>query len=160
MQWDISWDIWCARSIPLAPPGRAEDTRRHLSYYWTLPLKWQVWSCPVRVCMYGSYSRIRTVIKNLLQIGANLSQSREFRDLFEDILTKVLQNYVVLVSFWSILNNNKNDLIFWRLWYPQVVEPLEEANLSIEELNRFMVCSIAAADMWESCFRTVPWSYS
>ena len=58
-------------------------------------------------CMYGSYSRIRTVIKNLLQIGANLSQSREFRDLFEDILTKVLQNYVLLVSFWSILNNNK-----------------------------------------------------
>ena len=38
----------------------------------------------------ASYSRIRTVIKNLLQIGSNLSQSREFRDLFEDILTKVL----------------------------------------------------------------------
>eukprot|EP01036_Dinobryon_divergens_P023233 gene23233-31559_t len=63
----------------------------------------------------NSYSRIRTVVKNLLQIGANLSQSREFRDLLEDILTKV-------------------------------VEPLEEASLSVDELNRFMVCCIAAAD--------------
>ena len=34
-------------------------------------------------------SKIRSVVKHLLQIGANLSQTREYRDLFEDILTKV-----------------------------------------------------------------------
>lgn len=37
----------------------------------------------------GSSSRLRNVIKSLLLIAANLSQSREYRDLFEDILTKV-----------------------------------------------------------------------
>jgi len=37
----------------------------------------------------GGSSRISSIVKSLLQIGANLSQSREFRDLFEDLLTKV-----------------------------------------------------------------------
>ena len=35
--------------------------------------------------------RIRVILKALLQIGANLSQSREYRDLFEDLLTKVAE---------------------------------------------------------------------
>jgi hypothetical protein len=35
--------------------------------------------------------KIRTIVKALLQIGANLSQSREFRDIFEDLLSKVLE---------------------------------------------------------------------
>jgi len=39
----------------------------------------------------GGSSRISSIIKSLLQIGANLSQSREFRDLFEDLLTKVAE---------------------------------------------------------------------
>lgn len=34
-------------------------------------------------------TRIRTVIKNILVIGAHLSQSSEFRDFIEDIITKV-----------------------------------------------------------------------
>lgn len=34
-------------------------------------------------------SKLRNIIKSLLLLGANLSQSREFRDLFEDVLTKV-----------------------------------------------------------------------
>mmetsp|Transcript_30546 Transcript_30546/g.31082 ORF Transcript_30546/g.31082 Transcript_30546/m.31082 type:complete len:115 (+) Transcript_30546:298-642(+) len=36
----------------------------------------------------GSH-HIRTVLKNLILLGSNLSQSREFRDLFEDIMTKI-----------------------------------------------------------------------
>lgn len=36
-----------------------------------------------------SHGKLRNVIKSLLQLAANLSQSREFRDLFEDIITKV-----------------------------------------------------------------------
>ena len=36
-------------------------------------------------------AKIRTIVKALLQIGANLSQSREFRDIFEDLLSKVLE---------------------------------------------------------------------
>ena len=35
--------------------------------------------------------RIRVILKALMQIGANLSQSREFRDIFEDLLTKVCE---------------------------------------------------------------------
>lgn len=34
-------------------------------------------------------SRLRNTIKGLLMIGSNLSQTKEFRDLFEDIITKV-----------------------------------------------------------------------
>ena len=34
--------------------------------------------------------RARSVIKALMQIGANLSQSREFKDLFEDLISKVV----------------------------------------------------------------------
>lgn len=34
-------------------------------------------------------SRLRNIVKSLLALGANMSQSREFRDLFEDVLTKV-----------------------------------------------------------------------
>jgi hypothetical protein len=56
-------------------------------------------------------SRIRTIMKSILQIGANLSQSREYRDLFEDVLIKV-------------------------------AEPLEEAKLTREEMNVFMLCCI------------------
>lgn len=39
----------------------------------------------------GSNSRLRTIIKSLFLLGANLSQSREYRDLFEDILTKLAE---------------------------------------------------------------------
>ena len=35
-------------------------------------------------------SKLRNIVKSLLLLGANLSQSREFRDLFEDVLTKVI----------------------------------------------------------------------
>ena len=35
--------------------------------------------------------RIRTVLKSLILIGGHLSQTREFRDIFEDILTKVVE---------------------------------------------------------------------
>ena len=36
-------------------------------------------------------SRIRTVLKALAQIGGHLSQTREYRDIFEDFLTKVVE---------------------------------------------------------------------
>ena len=36
-------------------------------------------------------SRIRTVLKALTQIGGHLSQTREYRDIFEDFLTKVVE---------------------------------------------------------------------
>ena len=38
----------------------------------------------------GGGNKLRNLIKALLLLGANLSQSREFRDLFEDVLTKVV----------------------------------------------------------------------
>lgn len=49
--------------------------------------------------MWGPYNlkkimdgyRIRIILKALMQIGANLSQSREFRDIFEDLLAKVCE---------------------------------------------------------------------
>jgi hypothetical protein len=37
----------------------------------------------------GASSKLRNIVKALLLIGGNLSQSREYRDLFEDVLTKV-----------------------------------------------------------------------
>lgn len=40
-------------------------------------------------------SRLRGIIKSLLQLGANLSQSREYRDLFEDIISKVFLLFFV-----------------------------------------------------------------
>lgn len=36
-------------------------------------------------------SRIRTVLKSLMQIGGHLSQTREYRDMLEDFLTKVVE---------------------------------------------------------------------
>lgn len=36
-------------------------------------------------------SRIRTVLKALAQIGGHLSQTREYRDIFEDFLTKIVE---------------------------------------------------------------------
>lgn len=54
-------------------------------------------------------SRLRTILKAIMQIGANLSQTREYRDFFEDILTKV-------------------------------AEPLEEAGLSLSDMNTFLIC--------------------
>jgi len=35
--------------------------------------------------------RLRSLLKSLMQIGANLSQSKEYRDFFEDVLTKVAE---------------------------------------------------------------------
>ena len=35
--------------------------------------------------------RIRTVLKSLMQIGGHLSQTREYRDMLEDILTKIVE---------------------------------------------------------------------
>jgi hypothetical protein len=40
---------------------------------------------------YSSSSRLRNIVKGLLTIGSNLSQTKEFRDLFEDILAKVAE---------------------------------------------------------------------
>lgn len=54
-------------------------------------------------------SRLRSMLKTIMQIGANLSQTREYRDFFEDILTKI-------------------------------AEPLEEAGLSLTDMNTFLVC--------------------
>jgi hypothetical protein len=34
-------------------------------------------------------AKMRSILKALMQLGANLYQSREYRDLFEDILDKV-----------------------------------------------------------------------
>ncbi len=42
-----------------------------------------------RVAKKVDDSKMRNILKALMQIGANLSQSKEFRDLFEDILDKV-----------------------------------------------------------------------
>ncbi len=39
----------------------------------------------------ASGTKLRSLIKCLLQIGANLSQTREFRDLFEDIFGKIVE---------------------------------------------------------------------
>jgi len=39
----------------------------------------------------GDVSKIRALLKALMQIGANLSQTREYRDIFEDLITKVLE---------------------------------------------------------------------
>ena len=47
--------------------------------------------CTLLYYAVGSSSgKLRNVIKSLMLLGANLSQSREFRDLFEDVLTKVV----------------------------------------------------------------------
>lgn len=35
--------------------------------------------------------RLRNIVKSLLQLGANLSQSREYRDILEDLLGKVCE---------------------------------------------------------------------
>lgn len=43
----------------------------------------------------GGGNKLRNLVKALLLLGANLSQSREFRDLFEDVLTKVNDLFVV-----------------------------------------------------------------
>lgn len=43
-------------------------------------------------------SKLRNIIKSLLLLGANLSQSREFRDLFEDVLTKVVLSLQMLTG--------------------------------------------------------------
>jgi hypothetical protein len=47
----------------------------------------------------GSSGKLRNIVKSLMLLGANLSQSREYRDLFEDVLTKVrnLQAGAVLI---------------------------------------------------------------
>lgn len=39
----------------------------------------------------SGFSRVRNIIKGLLMIGSNLSQTKEFRDLFEDIIGKVVE---------------------------------------------------------------------
>jgi hypothetical protein len=52
--------------------------------------------------------KTRTIVKGILLIGSNLSQTREFKDMFVDIITRV-------------------------------GEPLEEAGLSIQEINMFML---------------------
>lgn len=43
-----------------------------------------------------SYHKLRSILKALLVLGANLSQSREYRDLFEDIITKVRIRFFVI----------------------------------------------------------------
>ena len=40
---------------------------------------------------HNNRSALRVIIKSLLQIGANLSQAREYRDLFEDLLMKIAE---------------------------------------------------------------------
>mmetsp|Transcript_14905 Transcript_14905/g.22423 ORF Transcript_14905/g.22423 Transcript_14905/m.22423 type:complete len:453 (+) Transcript_14905:20-1378(+) len=63
------------------------------------------------VSKMGSNGRIKVVLKTLVSIGGHLSQSREYRDLFEDIAHKI-------------------------------GEPLEEARLTREESNVFLIhCS-------------------
>jgi hypothetical protein len=37
----------------------------------------------------ASTGKLRGIVKSIILLGANLSQSREFRDLFEDVVTKV-----------------------------------------------------------------------
>lgn len=56
----------------------------------------------------GSSGRLRSIVKSLMLLGANLSQSREFRDLFEDVLTKVSGSHklqrlslLLLMIVWS-----------------------------------------------------------
>jgi hypothetical protein len=44
----------------------------------------------------ASGGKIRLVIKSILIIGAHLSQTREFRDFLEDILTKVKSTEMLL----------------------------------------------------------------
>lgn len=39
----------------------------------------------------GSSGRLRNIVKSVLLIGANLSQTREYRDLFEDLVTKIAE---------------------------------------------------------------------
>jgi hypothetical protein len=56
--------------------------------------------------------RLRSMLKTIMQIGANLSQSKEYRDFFEDVLTKL-------------------------------AEPLEDANLSLAEMNIFIMSTAA-----------------
>jgi hypothetical protein len=38
-----------------------------------------------------SGNKLRLIIKSLIQIGANLSQTREYRDFFEDIVEKIAE---------------------------------------------------------------------
>ena len=47
----------------------------------------------------ASGGKIRLVIKSILIIGAHLSQTREFRDFLEDILTKVKSAEILLFIF-------------------------------------------------------------
>lgn len=106
----------------------------------------------------NGYHKIRNIVKSLLQIGANLSQTREYRDLFEDILTKVSGMYmkcVHLVEYhWrelcalrrSSLSSSLQCLIFD--FHSQVAEPLEEASLSIVEMNTFVTnCYFIVCDI-------------
>jgi hypothetical protein len=59
-----------------------------------------------------SYHKLRSILKALLLLGANLSQSREYRDLFEDIITKVRIRLFeafcnCLPNFHRLLNRSK-----------------------------------------------------
>ena len=48
-------------------------------------------------------NKLRNLVKSLLQLGANLSQSREFRDLLEDLMTKVKYHSVNHYFLFSLL---------------------------------------------------------
>jgi hypothetical protein len=68
---------------------------------------------------------LKNVLKSLLLIGGNLSHSREYRDLFEDIVVKVLRNHSSLP-----LTN----------FLPQIGEPLhDELGLNRSDMNRLLI---------------------
>lgn len=74
--------------------------------------------------------RMRSIVKALLQIGSNLSQAREYRDILEDLLTKVqLEVCVVFLHHVS---------------HHQVVEPMEDSGLSKSDVQLFLVSCIHA----------------
>jgi len=60
----------------------------------------------------GGGNKLRNLIKALLLLGANLSQSREFRDLFEDVLTKVRKRISCFTCLAFVFN-----LVEPYMWY-------------------------------------------
>jgi len=71
----------------------------------------------------GDIARIRSVLKALMQIGANLSQTREYRDIFEDLINKVLEPL-------EDLGLSSQDIQIFLVCCSFVVKPLPGVNLS------------------------------
>lgn len=70
----------------------------------------------------------------MIVLGANLSLAREFRDIFEDIVTKVSSLPILpLAYYYSLITN---------VCVCQIGEPLEEAGLNKAEALIVLECCV------------------